>query len=51
MNCPNCRTVLNDSNQKFCETCGFELNKEAEEKVEIIKPRSKFKVFSRRKCC
>ncbi len=34
MDCPNCGTVLKDNNQKFCETCGFELNKEVEEKVE-----------------
>ncbi len=51
MDCPNCGAVLNDGNQKFCEICGFELNIEVKEKVEIIKPRRRPRIFSRRDCC
>ncbi len=51
MECPNCGAVLNDNIQKFCEKCGFELNLEVKENIELIKPRSKLKKISHRSCC
>ena len=44
MDCPNCGTVFNDRNQKFCEKCGFELNNEVGEKIKILKPGRKLRV-------
>ncbi|NVM35054.1 MAG: hypothetical protein HWN81_05630 [Candidatus Lokiarchaeota archaeon] len=50
MECPDCGITINNVNQNFCETCGFELNIAVKESNEQIK-KEKSKRISHRRCC
>ncbi|MFX0155933.1 MAG: hypothetical protein ACFE9Q_15530 [Candidatus Hodarchaeota archaeon] len=50
MNCPNCGSQLNNTNQKYCEFCGIELisiNDTDKEEVKVKVNSTRVK----RRCC
>ncbi|MFW9828412.1 MAG: hypothetical protein ACFFEY_12550 [Candidatus Thorarchaeota archaeon] len=50
MYCPNCEANLANTDQRYCEFCGFELFNSYNTKKEELRVNSKSSRF-RRKCC
>ena len=52
MKCPNCEAeIKNAINQKFCESCGFELNLKENSNREPLPQINPVKTPRRRRCC
>jgi len=50
MECPNCEALINDMNQNFCESCGFELNRKRETNKKPVNKENRY-LNTRRSCC